>query len=118
MVALAASDVTVTVQKTVIQGKLRRARCKIAFANGTLTYPASGVPLPSASSFGMKTRLDYIILTDPNDGSGYQWKYDQENHKLRCWIGDNDGGADGPSVELGAVAVATSQVLYCEAVGW
>lgn len=116
MADLASSDVTVTVEKTVITGKLRRTRCKIEFGDSALTVGANGVPLPSASSFGMKTRLDYIILTDIDDSNGYIWKYNQDDHALDLYQGDNDNASDGPLV-IATTAVA-AQTLYCEAVGW
>lgn len=86
MTDLVAGDVTLTVQRIGIEGKLRRNRVKIAFGDSALTYPSGGVPLPTYSGWGMKTRLDYIILLDPNDGVGTFWKYDKENNKLRAWL--------------------------------
>lgn len=108
MAALASSDVTITVQKTVITGKLRRTRCKIQFGNGALTYPSGGVPLPSAAKFGLKSRLDYIILTDSNDASGFIWKYDQENHKLRAWRQNLRTGSTAASTSANGALVENS----------
>jgi hypothetical protein len=86
MADIASSDVTVTVERRAIEGKTRRNRVKIVFGNGTLTYPAGGVPMPAASAFGMKVRLDYLTVFDSDDASGIMWKYDRENKKLRAFV--------------------------------
>lgn len=86
MADLTAANVTVTVLKKRIAGGRKRARCKIVFGDGALTYPTGGVPMPAFGSFGMKRFLDYFILTDPDDAQGIMWKYDQETNKLRAYI--------------------------------
>lgn len=86
MTALAASDLTLTVEKIRREGKVYRNRVKIAFGDAALTYPSGGVPLPAATSFGLRSTLEYLILTDANDASGIMWKYDQENKKLRGYL--------------------------------
>lgn len=96
MTDLASTDVTITVQKSLKTGKRRRNRCKIAFGNGTLTYPSGGVPLPAAKSFGLYGNvLEYLVITDSNDASGFVWKYDQENKKLRCYVQGYAHGTGG-----------------------
>lgn len=96
MVDLVAADVTITVQKRLKAGKRRRNRCKIAFGNGSLTYPAGGVPMPVGRSFGLNGNvLEYLVLTDANDASGLIWKYDQENKKLRAYVQGYDHGTGG-----------------------
>jgi len=119
MADLTSANVTVTVERRAIEGKTRRNRVKIVFGNGALTYPANGVPMPAASAFGMKVRLDYLTLFDENDGAGIMWKYDRENKKLRGWEFDYPAGAEGSAVELDAAADApAAQTFYAEAVGW
>lgn len=88
MTALAAADVTVTVQDRWIEGPVKYSRCKIEFGDGALTYPSGGVPLPTYPSWGFKRNIEFLTLTDADDDSGYVWKYDQENHKLRAWFTD------------------------------
>lgn len=83
---IASSDVTVTVERRAIEGKTRRNRVKIVFGNGTLTYPTNGVPMPAASAFGMKVRLDYLTIFDDDDAKGVIYKYDRENKKLRLYV--------------------------------
>lgn len=118
MVALAASDVTVTVEERTIEGKKRRNRCKIVFGDGALTYPTGGVPLPTYENWGMTRNLDYIILVDPNDDIGYHWKYDLDNHKLQGYYYDYDAGADGAAIELTTGVAPAAGTFYAEAVGW
>lgn len=96
MVDIVASDVTITVQKSLKAGKRRRNRVKIAFGNGTLTYPSGGIPLPAGTKFGLPgNQLEYLILTDNEDSTGLVWKYDQENKKLRCYVQGYAHGAGG-----------------------
>lgn len=95
MADLAASNVTVTIERREIVGKLRRNRVKIEFGDAALTYPANGVPMPTYSSFGMKQRLDYLIIIDADDDDGLFWKYDKENNKLRAFVQGYAVGAAG-----------------------
>lgn len=95
MTALAASDLTITVEDKQRVGKKRRNRCKIVFGNGTLTYPAAGIPIPAFSGFGMKRNLDFIILYDQNDAVGLIWKYDAAAKKLRAYVQGYDHGTGG-----------------------
>lgn len=98
MADIASTDVTITVQEKRIEGARKRARVKIAFGDGALTYPSGGVPLPAYGQFGMKRFLEYIVLTDSDDATGIVWKFDQENKKLRAFI---------PGVTVGAAGAVT-----------
>lgn len=119
MADIASANVTVTIERRAIEGKTRRNRVKIAFGNGALTYPAAGVPMPAASAFGMKVRLDYLTVFDESDGSGLMWKYDRENKKLRAWEFDYANAGEAPALEMdGGSDVVPAQVFYAEAVGW
>ena len=143
MTALVAGDVTVTIERRSIEGKTRRNRCKIAFGDGALTYPAAGVPLPAFASWGMKRNLDFLTIFDENDASGFVWKYDKDNNKLRAWrilsaaagvsgatftvsttgnILCNESGSNAEvAMDLAEATTAlapAAQVLYAEAVGW
>ena len=89
MADLASTDVTLTIQKLRRTARARTNSVKIAFGNGTLTYPlaAGGVPLPASPLlWGLRLSIEDIVLADNNDGSGILWKYDRENHKLRGYI--------------------------------
>ena len=89
MADLASTDVTLTIQKLRRTARARTNSVKIAFGNGTLTYPLAGggVPLPASPLlWGLRLSIEDIVLADANDGSGILWKYDRENHKLRGYI--------------------------------
>lgn len=86
MADLASSDVTLTISERRIVGKKRRNIVKIQFGDGALTYPANGVPMPAAGSFGMIRNLDYLNVLDQDDANGLFWKYDKENNKLRAYV--------------------------------
>ena len=95
MADLAASDVTVTIERRSIEGKTRRCRVKIEFGDGALTYPAGGVPMPAASAFGMKDHLDFLSLMDYDDATGLVWKYYKANNKLRAYVQGYAHGTGG-----------------------
>lgn len=87
MADIAASDVTVTVLNRRRSGTNQRFnQVKIAFGNGTLTYPTGGIPLPTFPSFGFTKVLEDLVLSDADDATGIIWKYDRENKKLRAYI--------------------------------
>lgn len=117
MTDLASSDVTVTVLRRWSQGKTRRSSVRITFGDGSLTYPSGGVPLPAFSSFGLKRRLDYLLLSDAGSASGLVWKYDKANHKLTAFEGSGDT-VEGALVALDAASdTPAATTLYAEAVG-
>ena len=86
MAAFTATNVTLTVERKWISGPTRHARVKIAFGDAALTYATSsqgGIPLPTFGNWGMKRNLDYIILYDTNDASGFHWKANSTGNALR-----------------------------------
>lgn len=109
MADLTADDVTVTVEEQRRGGPGVRANTvKIEFGDSTDTYPAGGVPLPAKESFGLVHSLDTLEIVDSDDSSGWVFKYDHENQKLRMYeidmsqTGDNqlveaDSGSDAPA---------------------
>ena len=120
MVDLASANVTITVQKQRVEGKVRRNTVKIVFGDGALTYPANGVPMPSRGSFGMKQSLDSLMLVDNANADGLLYKYDYVNKKIRIWYPTQQtaGAGNRAGIELtgGSTAVAAT-TLYAEAVG-
>ena len=117
MADLASTDVTITIQKNRIikgsPGSQQRNLVKIQFGDGSLTYPANGVPMPGYAKFGMRRELEYLVMLDSGSAVTTRWIYDVANKKLRGWV---DDGTSGISAEAaGAIA---AQTLYAEAVGW
>ena len=86
MPAIAAANVTVTVERVDRVAKLRRNRVKVQFGDGSLTYPSGGVPMPGAASFGLRQQTLFLESIDTDDASGIVWKYDKDNNKLRGYI--------------------------------
>lgn len=81
---IAASDVTYTLlnQRTMSDSrKLNRVR--LAFGDGALTYPASGIPL-TKGKMGCPTYIESLIVVDKGT-SGYNFMYDQSAEKLVIW---------------------------------
>lgn len=114
MADIAAVDVTLTIQKNRIAkgspGSLMRNVVKIAFGDGALTYPSLGVPIPAFSKWGMRREIEYLILIDSNDGSGYIWKYDYENKKLRAWQAAAQTHAHDLLIKGGQASATTSRI--------
>jgi len=115
--ALKASDVTVILtQEDFDRSPDRRIRTlpTIKFGDAADTYPALGIPMPAIQKFGMTFTIDRVAIEQPADG--YVYHFDRANHKIRIFQGNNDGLADGPLVELGAVAVPVT-TLYLDVLG-
>ena len=55
--------------------RLNRMFPKIAFGDGTLTYPTYGIPLPDISQFRLKQFIKRLHIQQPPDG--YEYRYDE-----------------------------------------
>jgi hypothetical protein len=116
---IAASDVTITVNDRWIVKKKRYCDVTIAFGDAALTYPANGVPMPAASSFGMVRNLDYVLLDDPASGIGLIYKFDRSNKKVRIYEGDYAQSGDASFVELDSGSDApAATTIKAIAIGW
>jgi hypothetical protein len=113
MADIAASDLTYTVQKTSkMEDGRRRTNMKIAFGNGSLTYPSGGIPLSSLSSHGFPNVVAEVLLMDANDASGINWKYDYENNKLRGYIAPAQTHAHDLKIIGGQAAAGTAATAH------
>jgi hypothetical protein len=83
MADLAASDVTVTINSRKIHGSRRYVDVTIAFGDGALELPTTGVPTPAIAKFGMIKKLDYINLYQPTDAAGHTWYVDVPNSVIK-----------------------------------
>jgi hypothetical protein len=84
MVALAATNVTVTISQRNVEdrpGLLRHVVADLTFGTGALTYPAGGVPLPAIGQFGFRKAIAIGLVEPPTDEL-YHWVYDRTNHTL------------------------------------
>lgn len=88
MADIAAADVTYTLQegtqKSCPSDPSYQAVFKLAFGDGALTYPSGGIPLTKAK-LGCPNHLLEFEIMDASDGSGYVFKYDRENAKIRIY---------------------------------
>lgn len=57
---------------------------KVAFGNGTLTYPSGGIPL-TPGKLGCPANIESLDIMDTDDGSGKIFKFDFENKKIRIY---------------------------------
>lgn len=83
MAELAASDVTVTLSKRGrIPGMAYAGLVSLAFGNGVLTVPSTGVPLPTdLKKFGVRGQILFMAVQGPGD-DGLVYEYDRANHAL------------------------------------
>lgn len=117
MAAWTAASWTVVLGERRIENGKRFVRATLSIAAGTDTYPASGIPLPTYSSLGMKRNLDYILLIEPVAGNGFVYKYDVSAHTLWAYYGDYSEATDGALVEV-ATSDSTEPTIEIVAVGW
>jgi hypothetical protein len=122
MADIAAANVTVTVLKRYsYTDKQKRTVVQITFGNGTLTYPAGGVPLPAKGVFGMTQSLDFLVLIQKASADGLIYKYDYANKKIRIWnpTQQTAGAGNRAGVELASGTDApAATTIVAEAVGF
>lgn len=81
MADIAAADVTYTMLKHRTLGNSRKHNLvRLAFGNGSLTYPANGIPI-SKGKLGCPTTIESMVVVDQG-ASGYKFQYDQSAEKL------------------------------------
>jgi hypothetical protein len=117
MVALTAANVTVTVEKRVIESQRKRNRVKIVFGDGALTYPTGGVPMPAKGVFGMVRELESLTFYDMAHANGFVYKYDRDNNKMVIYA-ETTVATNQPLLEATTGLAPASTTLVCEAVGW
>lgn len=118
MADIAAGDVTYTLVNQRKLGDHRNLnRVRLAFGNGSLTYPANGIPI-SKGKMGCPTIIESMVIVDQGT-SGYVFQYDQSAEKLvvmqapaqthahSLFIRDNTI-ADGETTRINAGANALS----------
>ena len=117
MTALASTDVTVVVTERWIEGPKRHSRGTIAFGNGSLTYPTTGVPLPAIGVFGMPTALEILEIFGVNGlTSDYMARYNTAAHALLLY--EEEGtAAGGPLLEADTSEAPAARVYNFHAVG-
>lgn len=103
MADIAATDITVTVEKlTKLESSEKCNYLTLAFGNGVLTYGAGGVPVTPAQ-LGMSTFIRSLVVFD-NGISAYSWSFDKTNKKLTATY--TGGVAHSHSLTLKNAAVA------------
>ena len=102
MTDIAASDVTLDIpgyaKDVVPDGPMNVCVAKVTFGDGALTYPTGGVPMPDKAKFGFR-RAIICGAVFPPAASGYQYHYDEANHKIRIYDGGTElvGGTATPA---------------------
>ena len=106
MADLAASDVTITINSRKVHNDRRYCDVTIAFGDGSLNLPTTGVPILAITSFGMTKKLDYVNLYQNVDAAGHSWYIDTPNSVIKL---------QGKVKTSGTVAAVS---IRGEAVGW
>lgn len=117
MANIAAGNVSYSVasprRKTEANEKLNKV--SVSFGNGVLTYPAGGVPLTGVG-LGLPNVVTSVLIDDSASGSGFVYKHDATNNKIRIYGQD---GSTGALVEAAAgVFAPAATTLVVQAVGW
>ena len=116
---ISSSDVVYTLTKQRKEdSSFKVVSFSVQFGNGTLTYPAGGIPLTKAN-MGCANNIQSVSVISPASSNGFVYKYDLANNKIRIYQGDNANVASAPLIELvAATATPASATLSLEAVGW
>lgn len=119
MVALASTDVTVTVTERKRGGSGVKIHFgTLAFGDGALTYPTAGVPMPAASSFGFDREIKDISITGINGlTTEYHTRYDKTNNKLLLYE-EEAVAAGGPLLEADTAEAPAARTYNFVAWGW
>jgi hypothetical protein len=117
MAALVAGDVAYDIEaEQILDSGYRRRRVKISFGDGSDTYPTGGVPL-TAADMGCANEIFSFILEDTSD-TGFIYKYDRANVKLKMYYADYDAVADGALVEVANTVAPAAADVYAIVEGW
>jgi hypothetical protein len=100
---------TVTLLQRIKLGNARMNVCTVTFDSSYATGGEAVTP----EQMGL-TVVDMVIAT--NSG-GYAFEYDYANEKLKVFVGNNDGAADGPLVEAAAESDFDEVVARLIAIG-
>lgn len=119
MSAIAASNVTYTLpaKGSVSDSGSKIKIMTIAFGNGTLTYPATGVPLSGLSSKGFPTSISKVELLSPAPSDGIMYKYDNVNNSIRIYLSPAVA-ALGPLTEATTAYTPAATTMQIEVVGF
>jgi len=117
MVALVAADVTVTVEKRVIESQRKRNRVKLVFGDGAKTYPTGGIPMPAKGLYGLVRELEALAFYDQSHADGFVYKYDRVNNKMLIYA-EQAVATNAPLLEATTALAPASTTLVCEAIGW
>lgn len=77
----------------------------IAFGNGILTYPATGVPLPDKIKFRLKSFVKRLFIERPP--AAYDYVFDATNWSIRIYV-------RATGAELSGAVPATTLPLMVE----
>lgn len=113
MANISAANITYTIQEGTKNyaggGNRFQAVFAIAFGNGTLTYPNSGIGL-NVSALGCPESLEEFHIMDANNGDGFLYKYNYTNSTIRIYQGASH--SHSMLVVGGQTSITTNSLQY------
>lgn len=119
MAAIAASNVSYTqVGKGAVTDDGKKVKIfTVAFGNGSLTYPATGIPLSSLTAQGFPNSIDKVDMFSDSAGDGYLYKYDATNNSIRIYRSPAVAGL-APLTEVTTAFTPAATSMKMEVVGF
>lgn len=115
MADIAAGDVTYSILKVAKEdSSLKTVNMTIAFGNGTLNYPANGIPL-TAGNMGLPNNIQDVELYSPASANGFVYKYDQANNKIRIYQAPAQTHGHDFTITKGAILASSELGLSADA---
>lgn len=80
---------------------------KLAYGNGSDTYPTGGIPL-SLASLGFRNYCDSLVMAGQDAPDGYMYKFDRDGLKIMIY---QDAGSAAPMAQLSAAATPQGELF-------
>lgn len=123
MADIAAGDVTYTFQDNGWGTYGCKNIVKLTFGNGSLYYKtATKVPLTIAK-LGCPNAVKKMSILEGSVTTGYVWEVDHSSLAtttpvMKGFYANNDGGADGPLIEIADTVQPAAQEVWVEVEGY
>lgn len=115
MANLSAGSVTYSVKNLRVLGNSRKHnRIGLVFGDGSLTYPAGGIPI-TIGKLGCPNVVESMVVVAQGT-SGYVMTYDQPNAKLV--IKQASAVANSNALAEASTVAIAAQTIEVEVIGW
>lgn len=115
MAAIAAANVTYTpIRRSIGESGYRERELTITFGNGTLTYPAGGIPL-TPGNLGCPNEIRVLNIYGSPAPNGFTYSFDTVLNTIHIYA---PAGTAGAQAELATSATPAAASLNVQVVGW